>query len=188
MPILFWCHGRWKRLARALNLKASAKVEERLIGLLKDLGSLLMREFQQDWLRDRRTLVDWERLIHACVGREEWGSAKPGWGKENRTRAANNTISRWDLCPAGDYGGVLTQYWRLRMVEPKVSVAIHGSLSARHGILGCISVWLLQWYVQHFVSSSRTWPLTGAYLLGLQLVWRIQPGSTERKLHSWCVV
>ena len=63
----------------------------------------LIKEFQHDWLRHRRTLVDWERLISTCVGQLDWGSAKPGWGKENRTNAASSIISQWALRPAGEY-------------------------------------------------------------------------------------
>ena len=63
----------------------------------------LVEEFQHDWLRHRRTLVDWERLISTCVGQEDWRSAKPGWGKENRTNAASSMISQWELRPAGEY-------------------------------------------------------------------------------------
>ena len=103
----------------ALILLAELLATSRWIGLVPAaptwpphasyLGNSFIRDFQRDWLRHRRTLVDWERLIHACVGQEEWGSTKPGWGKENRTSAANSTIAQWDIRPAGEYSKFLIQ-------------------------------------------------------------------------------
>ena len=41
--------------------------------------------FVDNWLRLQEARVDWEAQLAPCWGVTDWGSTKPGWGKQFRS-------------------------------------------------------------------------------------------------------
>ena len=118
-------------------------------------------------------------------GRMGQHKARLGEGKPDKCSQQHNCSVGHTPCRRIQQISYSVQDWRWS--DKKYRWWFVESLSTRPGIPGRNSVWLRQWHIRGLVSSSGTWHLSGADLLGLQFVWRIQ-GSTKRMVHCWWVV
>ena len=75
----------------------------------KSVISRSLQDFRYEWLRQRRTRVDWKNIIEPCVDNMAWGLVKDHWGKTNRSDATTSDIIFKDIRPAGEFSKIFIQ-------------------------------------------------------------------------------
>ena len=68
-----------------------------------------LKDFLHEWLRQRRTRVDWNNIIKPCADNMAWGLTKDHWGKANRSNATTSDIIFQDIRPAGEFSKIFIQ-------------------------------------------------------------------------------
>ena len=69
----------------------------------KSVISRRLQDFQHEWLRQRRTRVDWKNIIKPCADNMAWGLVKDHWDTTNRSNATISDIVFKDIRPAGEF-------------------------------------------------------------------------------------
>ena len=69
--------------------------------------SMRLKDFQRDWLRQRRARVDWQGMMESCKDDMAWDPVK--WDKIHRSDASISEIVFWDIRPAGEFSKILIQ-------------------------------------------------------------------------------
>ena len=76
----------------SLELSLSPFVRKKLVSVLETKqyfinGTVVdVRDsFVDNWLRLQEARVDWQAQLAPCWGVTDWGSTKPGWGKQFRS-------------------------------------------------------------------------------------------------------
>ena len=75
----------------------------------KSVISRRLQDFQHEWLRQRRTRVDWKNIIKPCAVNMAWGLVKDHWGTTNRSIATTSDIIFKDIRPAGEFSKIFIQ-------------------------------------------------------------------------------
>ena len=66
-----------------------------------------LKDFQRDWLRQRRARVDWQSMMESCKDDMAWNPVK--WDKIHRSDVSTSEIVFWDIRPAGEFSKIFIQ-------------------------------------------------------------------------------
>ena len=71
--------------------------------------SYILQDFRHEWLRQRRSRVDWMNTIRPCADQMAWDLVKEDWGKINRSNAITSDVIFQDIRPAGEFSKIFIQ-------------------------------------------------------------------------------